>query len=109
MARGHRKRVLLRLYKQANGICSYCGIKTIIRTPEEDNEEYHASIEHLYPKTDIRRYAQENNFDYTVLACRGCNHKMNELNKHLTAQYAIFDSDFSLIKIFKNGGIIRPV
>ena len=70
----NRKKVS-ELWKNQNGKCYYCGIKTIKLTPGFCGiiPMNAATLEHLYSRYDIRRFIQINKRSNTVMACRKCN------------------------------------
>jgi hypothetical protein len=81
------------LYKAHNGICYYCNKPVLVGCkPKKSKLHLLGTIEHLYPRGDIRRNVDNK----TVLACSGCNSQKNI--EFLTALYADYDgqSKYSL-------------
>jgi hypothetical protein len=78
--RSLRKKLLL----QGKSKCHYCQIEvsTVQRRSKTPVHDTCATIEHLYPKGDIRRYLSGSK-DNVVLACYKCNQERNE---HFHAQ-----------------------
>ena len=82
MAVNNKLKTLVRWQKQ-NKKCYYCGITTSLVTFGHGRlKNYHATLEHIYSRIDIRRYAHGGG--KTVMACYGCNQSMNNRNIHLS-------------------------
>lgn len=98
-----RKKRLLNLYMDSRGKCHYCGIDTTLPPPNAGSK-YHkpttATIEHIYPRTDIRRLLQSHYFENTVLACFECNQHQSKMTDPMRG--VGIDKDFSLIKLLEN-------
>ncbi len=69
-----RKQRLL-LYREAEGRCHYCNVKTVLPKVknEIDGELNMATIDHLYSRSDPRRYDPPKDQPRHVLACWKCN------------------------------------
>lgn len=66
-----------RLYREQKGNCFYCGRKVKLAYNDLEDKRK-ATIEHIYPKNDIRRLLFKGSNGPVVLACYGCNQKMNK-------------------------------
>lgn len=63
---------LRRLLRENGPKCHYCGCTTVPPTPGKASQAHNsATVEHIYPKIDLRRYAEGGNI--VVIACRRCN------------------------------------
>lgn len=72
---GHKGK-LAELYNNQDGKCFYCGKKMKYRAGSGNSAKDGATIEHLYPKTDIRRLLLSPS-EYIVAACFKCNQEQN--------------------------------
>ncbi len=74
-----------RLWTENDGLCKYCGIKTVL--PNETNENYHpdnlATIDHLINKLERKKRLKPNCTGEIrlVLACRKCNFLRGKLDE----------------------------
>lgn len=66
----HIRRTLRRSLWKSNPICHWCGEKTQILMAGADD---YATLDHLYPRGDPRRGANEWDVSKIVLACLKCN------------------------------------
>lgn len=70
------------MHRKQHGKCHYCGKETFIVAGTEKSAyiaqcHNRATIEHLFPRQDLRRILIKNNVQYTVMACNECNDAMN--------------------------------
>lgn len=73
-----------RLWIENDGICKYCGIKTIL--PEQNNLNYLpknlATVDHLINKLEEKRQVPNHSNEIrSVLACRECNFIRGKLDE----------------------------
>lgn len=64
------------LFANASGKCYYCQRQCLLICDQRPKDR--ATIDHIYPKDDIRRKIVGNDKKYTVLACDECNGKRNQ-------------------------------
>lgn len=102
-----RKRVLGDLFYEHKRRCFYCGILT--DWPKHIQGQsllpYAATIEHLYPKWDIRRALSEK----VVLACYKCNNGKNidDYNKMFEG-FTYLGNEFDIFSLFNREPNDKP-
>lgn len=81
-------------YFKQHGSCCYCGIQCILIMNNQERYRIYGSIlppdnlatlEHIYPKTDIRRFIRNKFEKVTLMACRKCNSDRGAKESHLNA------------------------
>jgi hypothetical protein len=80
----------VRLYIQQKGRCYYCHqlMKSPLHNPSNGRVgPKNSTIEHLYPKTDIRRFCKGGN-DAKVLACAKCNNLKGAIDGIVNSEYS---------------------
>ncbi len=91
------------LYKKHKRKCFYCGKFVGLNKSNKKIECSTATIEHLYPKTDIRRFLLAYR-EYTVLSCHKCNRSKNqEYMEETVAPYLSNKHGDLIIKLLVNG------
>jgi hypothetical protein len=82
----NKRSILRRLYKQQAGKCCYCKKNTKLPVSGDSitgDAENSASIEHVYSKWDIRRYAQKGDHQFVKMSCRKCNQERQAIEQKL--------------------------
>lgn len=101
----------IRVFNRDKFVCHYCGVKCFLwnHEPYVTTPDNTATIEHIYPKSDIRSLLTGNNIRFVTTACRKCNKEKGEIDGLVFSDDAyvldnnlIFDllkGDYSKIKI----------
>ncbi len=83
-----KMKLIERLYVEQEGMCYYCGCKCFkyVCTDGQCPEDA-ATIEHLYPKSDVRRTLLSY-YEHTVMSCYRCNQNENRADHdRMNAEY----------------------
>lgn len=112
-----RERTLNEFIKQG-GKCCYCKCKCVFILNSAEANKIHnskgrpdnlATLEHIYPKTDIRRWVNHNGAQTVKMACVKCNSERGISTKHITNfDYSCIDKNLfkDLLNGFYDGKII---
>src|SRR4051812_8662309 len=84
-------KIKLKLLRKAKYKCCYCKTKVFIWEQKEGAKtpDKTATIEHVYPKSDIRRLLAGNKQKYLKIACSKCNGEKGTVDSKVFRDYPI--------------------